>query len=349
MLKQTSFYNYNLEQLSNVLTENGMKPFTAKQLFNWVYKKDVKDFKQMSNIAKSNQDLLANLFVFDHLQIVNVLHDENHETVKFLFKLHDKHFIETVVMKFDYGYSVCVSTQVGCNMGCAFCASGTHKKIRDLSCSEIVLQFIEANNWLKENLNAKLSNIVVMGIGEPLDNFGNVISALKLITNQHGLEIGSRHITISTCGLCPRIIDFVKELPQINLAISLHAPNDEIRNKLMPINKAYPLKKLIATCKEYLTYCNRRLTFEYILLDGINDSEECALQLVDLLKGMLCYVNLIPYNETYLSNFKRSKNIKEFFNILNKNKLQATIRLERGGKIAAACGQLRIQHEENKN
>jgi len=349
MNKQTSFYNYDLDQLSNVLAENGMKPFTAKQLFNWVYKKDVKDFYQMSNIAKANQALLANLFCFDHLEILKVLHDENDETIKFLFKLQDDNCIETVVMKFDYGFSVCVSTQVGCNMGCAFCASGTHKKIRNLTTNEIVLQFIEANNWLKQNVNDKLSNIVVMGIGEPLDNFDNVVSALKLITNQHGLEIGSRHITISTCGVCPKIIDFVKVLPQINLAISLHAPNDEIRNKLMPINKVYPLKKLISTCKEYLTYCNRRLTFEYILLDGINDTKECALQLVNLLKGMLCYVNLIPYNETYLSDFKRSKKIKEFFNILNKNKLQATIRLERGVKIAAACGQLRIQHDQKKN
>ncbi len=185
-----------------------------------------------------------------------------------------------------------------------------------------------------------------MGIGEPLDNFDNVITALNIITCQHGIEIGSRHITISTCGLCNKILDFAKALPQVNLAISLHAPNDKIRNKLMPINKAYNLKKLIATCKQYLELTNRRLTFEYILLDKINDQEEHALQLVKLLKGLLCYVNLIPYNETYLSNFKRSKNVKQFFNILNKNGLQATIRLERGTKIAAACGQLRIQHHE---
>lgn len=188
-----------------------------------------------------------------------------------------------------------------------------------------------------------------MGIGEPLDNFNNVVTALKTIINQHGLEIGSRHITISTCGLCNKIIDFAKQLPQVNIAISLHASNDEIRNKLMPVNKTFPLKTLIDTCKQYLTISNRRLTFEYILLDGINDSDENAMELVHLLKGLLCYVNLIPYNETYLSDFKRSKRVKQFFNILNKNKLQATIRLERGTKIAAACGQLRIQHHENKN
>ncbi len=304
----------------------------------------------MTNIGKSNQDLLSKLFVFNELNIVKVLVDDNKETIKFLFKLHDDNCIETVIMKFDYGFSVCVSTQVGCNMGCKFCASGTHKKIRNLETSEIVLQFIHANKWLQENLNNHLSNIVVMGIGEPLDNFDNVVTALRIITCQHGLEIGSRHITISTCGLCDKIIPFAQALPQINIAMSLHASNDKVRNQLMPINKAYPLSVLINTCKEYLKISNRRLTFEYILLDGINDSDENALELVKLLKGLLCYVNLIPYNETYLSNFKRSKKVKQFFSILNKNKLQATIRLERGTKIAAACGQLRIQHnEKHKN
>ena len=188
-----------------------------------------------------------------------------------------------------------------------------------------------------------------MGIGEPLDNYDNVIAALKIIIDQNGIGIGSRHITVSTCGLCNRIIDFVKTLPQVNLAISLHAPNDELRNKLMPVNKAYPLDKLISTCRQYQDLTNRRLTFEYILLDGINDTKDHALQLVKLLKGLLCYVNIIPYNETYLSGFKRSKHIKEFANLLLKNKLQATIRLERGTKIAAACGQLRIQQHEKKN
>lgn len=341
-----SFYNFDLEQLTQLLNQNDLKPFVAKQLFNWVYKKHTTDFKQMSNIAKANQDKLAKLFIFNKLELVKTLTDAKKETIKFLFKLKDNNFMETVIMKFDYGYSVCVSTQVGCNMGCAFCASGTHKKIRNLEASEIVLQVIQANEWLNDNCKAKLSNIVVMGIGEPLDNFDNVVTALKIITCQHGIEIGSRHITISTCGLCNKILDFAKALPQVNLAISLHAPNDALRNKLMPINKAYPLAKLIDTCKKYLKLTNRRLTFEYILLHKINDSEEHALELVKLLKGLLCYVNLIPYNETYLSNFKRSKNVKQFFNILNKNKLQATIRLERGTKITAACGQLRIQHNE---
>ncbi len=349
-MNKTSFYNFDLNQLEKYLVDHQLKSYVAKQLFNWVYKKNVTDFNQMSNVGKANQDLLSSLFVFDNLEIVKVLTDDTKETIKFLFKLKDDNCIETVIMKFDYGYSVCVSTQVGCNMGCKFCASGTHKRIRNLEVSEIVLQFITANNWLKKNLNDHLSNIVVMGIGEPLDNFDNVVTALKIITNQHGLEVGSRHITISTCGLCNKIIDFAKVLPQINIAISLHASNDKVRNELMPINKTYPLAKLIATCKEYLTVSNRRLTFEYILLDGINDSDAHALELVHLLKGLLCYVNLIPYNETYLSNLKRSKRVRQFFNILNKNKLQATIRLERGTKIAAACGQLRIQHnEEHKN
>ncbi len=220
----------------------------------------------MSNIGKANQVKLDSLLIFDKLEIVNVLTDTNKETIKFLFKLRDDNFIETVIMKFDYGYSVCVSTQVGCNMGCKFCASGTHKKIRNLDASEIVLQFVTANDWLINNVKARLSNIVVMGIGEPLDNLQNVTTALKIITCQHGLEIGSRHITISTCGLCDKILDFAKALPQVNVAISLHASNDNIRNKLMPINKTYPLAKLIDTCKKYLQLTNRRLTLEYILL-----------------------------------------------------------------------------------
>ncbi len=340
----TSFYNFDLESLTKFLEKHDLKPFVAKQIFNWVYQKNVFSFDLMSNISKGNKDKLSHLITFGSLKIVKILQDK--ETVKFLFQLEDKNFIETVIMKFDYGYSVCVSTQVGCNMGCKFCASGTHKKIRNLYAAEIVLQVLQANQWLKEYQNAKLTNVVVMGIGEPLDNLDNVITALKIITNQQAIGIGSRHITVSTCGLCNKILAFAKALPQINLAISLHAPNNKIRNKLMPINKAYPLAKLIPICKQYLQLTNRRLTFEYILLDGINDSNECALELVKLLKGLLCYVNLIPYNETYLSDFKRSKNIKQFFAILNKNKLQATIRLERGTKISAACGQLRIQHHE---
>lgn len=348
-MKKLSFYNYDLKGLEEILTKQNIKQFVAKQMFNWVYKKQVTDFKQMSNIGLENQKKLGDLFCFDTLRIIKILCDKNNETFKFLFELDDRNFIETVVMKFDYGFSVCASTQVGCNMGCKFCASGTHKKIRNLNANEIVLQFVLANEWLQTNFKAKLSNIVVMGIGEPLDNFDNLITALKIITCQHGLEIGARHITISTCGLCNKLLDFAKLLPQVNVAISLHAPNDTIRNKLMPINKTFPLDMLIKTCKQYLKLSNRRLTFEYILLDGINDSDENALELVALLKGLLCYVNLIPYNETYLSNFKRSKRVKQFFNILNKNKLQATIRLERGTKIAAACGQLRIQHDENKH
>ncbi|XQP55567.1 MAG: 23S rRNA (adenine(2503)-C(2))-methyltransferase RlmN [Mycoplasmoidaceae bacterium] len=345
-MNKISFYNFDLPTLESYLQEHNLKPYAAKQLFNWVYKKNVTDFRQMSNIGKANQELLASLLVFDQLTIIKVLADEKKETIKFLFKLKDDNCIETVIMKFDYGYSVCVSTQVGCNMGCKFCASGTHKKIRNLEASEIVLQFVMANNWLLTNINSRLSNIVVMGIGEPLDNLDNVITALKIITNQHGLEIGSRHITISTCGLCNKILTLAKALPQVNLAISLHASNDATRSKLMPINKTFNLDQLIQTCKKYLEVTNRRLTFEYILLDEINDSDENAYELVDLLKGLLCYVNLIPYNETYLSDFKRSKRVKQFFNILNKNKLQATIRLERGTNIAAACGQLRIQHHE---
>ena len=246
-------------------------------------------------------------------------------------------------MKHDYGNSVCVSSQVGCNMSCAFCESGRLKKVRNLETYEMVLQLLN----IEKICNIKITHVVLMGIGEPFDNYQNVMNFIDIINSGKGMDIGARHITVSTCGVVPKIKEFTNFGKQINLAISLHAPNNEIRNKLMPINKAYPLEVLIPTLKEYIKKTNRRLTFEYILLSGINDTEECALELVKLIKGMNAYVNLIPYNETSHIEFKRSseENIMKFYDILKKNNISVTIRREFGGTVDAACGQLRSKYE----
>lgn len=341
-------FNYSLQALEDKLLSLNLKKYNAKQIFEWIYKKKIFDFKQMTNLAKNTREVLDKNFIFNLLTIVKVSSDKKKEAIKFLFKLHDGNYIETVVMQFNYGYSICISTQVGCNMGCKFCASGANKKIRNLEPSEIVLQYLCAWQYLNKTKKINISNIVVMGIGEPFENYNNLIIALKTFINPFGLQIGQRHITVSTCGLIPKILHFAKDMPQVNLAISLHAANNNLRSSLMPINKVYNLNVLIETCKKYLKMTNRRLTFEYILLKNINDSQKDALALVKLLKPLLCYVNLIPYNETNLCNYSRSDKINNFFNILNKNRLLATIRLERGTKIDAACGQLRIKECQKK-
>ena len=337
-------FNYSLQNLEDKLLSLGLKKYCAKQIFEWIYKKKVVAFEQMTNLSKNARQILTKNFSFDFLTISKISSDNKKETIKFLFKLHDDNYIETVVMHFNYGYSICLSTQVGCK----FCASGTNKKIRNLEPYEIVLQYLAAWKYLNKTSKINISNIVIMGIGEPFENYENLITALKIFINLYGLQIGQRHITVSTCGLIDKIIQFAKDMPQINLAISLHAANDTLRSSLMPINKIYNLNSLIETCKKYLKLTNRRLTFEYILLKNINDSKKDALDLIKLLKPLLCYVNLIPYNETNLCDYSRSNKINNFFNILNKNKLLATIRLERGSKIDAACGQLRIKKCQRK-
>ena len=269
---------------------------------------------------------------------------EDKDVCKYLFELSDGEHIEAVLMKHDYGNSICVSSQVGCNMGCKFCESGRRKKVRNLETYEMVLQIL----MIEKLLGERISHVVVMGIGEPFDNYDNLIKFFKIINHPKGLAIGARHITVSTCGIIPKILEFSDFPLQINLAISLHAPNNEIRDKIMPINKAYPIIELIPALKTYLNKTNRRITFEYIMLDGINDSEECALELANLVKDINCYINLIPYNETNNIEFKRTKTVQimRFYDILKKNSVNVTIRREFGGKIDAACGQLRSKKED---
>ena len=335
-----SIYNLDLESLKEYFINHNDKKFRAEQVYEWLYKKRVSSFEAMTNLKKETISMLNEDFSIKKLELVLVERDV--DVNKYLFKLSDGEHIEAVLMRHDYGNSICISSQVGCNMGCKFCESGRRKKVRNLETSEMVLQIMQ----VEEDIKVRISHVVVMGIGEPFDNYDNIIRFLKIINDPKALEIGSRHITVSTCGI-PKIEEFMNFPLQVNLAISLHAPNDELRSKLMPINKAYPLKDLIIVLKKYIEKTNRRLTFEYILLDGVNDTEACALELSKLISGMNAYVNLIPYNTTENIQFNRSKTIQimRFYDILKKNKINVTIRREFGGNISAACGQLRSKEE----
>ncbi len=337
-----NIYDYSIEQLEQYFLEKGEKKFKATQVFEWLYRKRVTSFEEMTNLRKDLIASLNNDFIINRLKIV--VKQSDVDVDKYLFELDDGNKIEAVVMNHDYGRSLCISTQVGCNMGCHFCESGRLKKVRNLKTSEMVLQLLA----IEQDLNCRITHLVLMGIGEPFDNYDNVINFINIINHPKGIALGSRHITVSTCGIIPKIRQFIKDGKQVNLAISLHASNDELRSSLMPINKVYKLTELIEVLKEYIKETNRRVTFEYILLDGINDQKENALELANLLKGMNCYVNLIPYNETSYINLKKSdqKTILNFFDVLKKNKINVTIRREFGKNVSAACGQLRANHKE---
>ncbi len=339
-----NFFNYTLKDLQTLLLENGFKKFNAQQVFDWVYKKYQTDFSQMTNLSKTLVAWLQEHMYFSGLseQVKQVSKDG---TTKFLFKLEDGNQIETVLMHFDYGNSICVTTQVGCNMGCKFCASGQLKKVRNLEACEIVMQVYYLNKYLYTNDQPLIRNIVVMGIGEPLDNYENLSRFLNIVRDDHGIGIGSRKITVSTCGLVPRFDDWIRDFPQVGLAISLHAPNDTIRSQIMPINQAYNISQLMQAVKKYINATNRRITFEYILIDGINDSTACAQELAALVKDILCYINLIPWNPVNNTTFKRSQNVRGFYETLRKCGITATVRQEKGSDIDSSCGQLRAKHE----
>ena len=337
-----NIYGLTLKDMEDYFISIGSKKFHADQLFSWLYEKRIESYDEVTNIKKELIEELKNNYSISRLNIVDV--QEDVDVCKYLFELSDKEHIEAVLMKHDYGNSICISSQVGCNMGCKFCESGRRKKVRNLEVHEMVLQIL----MIEKLLGERISHVVVMGIGEPFDNYDNLIKFFEIINNPKGLAIGARHITVSTCGLVPKILEFSNFPLQINLALSLHAPNNEIRDKIMPINKAYPLEEVMKAIKIYLERTNRRVTFEYILLKDVNDSEECAQELAKLVRGINCYINLIPYNETNNIQFKRTNTIQimRFYDILKKNNVGVTIRREFGGKISAACGQLRSKKEE---
>ena len=333
----SNIYDYDINDLEELLISLNEKKFRASQIWEWLYIKKVTSFDGMTNLSKDLIEKLKQNLSFDYIEIIKK--QESDLTNKYLFKLMDGNFIEAVLMNHDYGLSICVSSEVGCNMGCKFCESGRLKKVRNLNTYEIVEQIL----LIEKEINKRIDSVVIMGIGEPFDNYNNIITFIKIINDSHGFAIGARHITVSTCGIIPKIKEFMNLDLQVNLAVSLHASNDELRSMIMPINKVYPLSDLISVLKEYITKTNRRVTIEYVMLNKVNDKEENALELANLLYGMNVYVNLIPYNETSHIEYKKSTSIMKFYDILKKKKINVTIRKEFGSGIDAACGQLRAK------
>lgn len=327
----------DLQQIGSFL--NSQQNFRAKQIFEWLHNKNVESFDDMTNLSKELRLELKSKSVIKGVKIFKRLNSQKDDTIKYLFSLSDDNIIESVFMSYDYGNTVCISSQVGCRMGCSFCASTINGLVRNLSTGEMLSQIYT----IQKDLNKKVSNIVIMGCGEPFDNFDNIIKFIEIINSPIGLNIGQRHITVSTCGLVQRIYDFADKKLQSTLAISLHAPNNELRQKIMPIAKKYSIDEILQACKYYINTTHRRITFEYSLINGINDSQQCAEQLGKLLRHILCHVNLIAVNEIKENNYKKSsqKNIDNFVSILNKYGIETTVRKKLGDDIDAACGQLR--------
>ncbi|WP_423362890.1 23S rRNA (adenine(2503)-C(2))-methyltransferase RlmN [Mycoplasma sp. P36-A1] len=339
-------YDLNLEDLEEYFLQINEKKYRAKQVYEWLYVKRVDSFEKMSNLSKNIIAQLNESFYFDEL-ILHTKQESLDGTIKYLFKLKDGNYIETVLMRYNYGNSVCVSSQIGCNMGCAFCASGQLKKVKDLTSGQITAQVMLVQKDIEIN-EERVSHVVVMGIGEPFDNYDNVMKFIRNINNPFGLAIGARHITISTCGIIEGINKYMNEDLQTNLAISLHSAINETRSKLMPINVKDDLQVLKESINQYIQKTNRRVTFEYILLKGINDSEEDAKNLIKYARGMNVYINLIPYNSVDNTTFKNvSRNeANKFSQYLKDAKINVTIRKEHGTDIDAACGQLRSKKEK---
>ena len=335
----------DIEQLKTWMKENGEKEFRAKQVFSWIYN-EVWNFKDMTNISKSTLEKLENSFFIGIPKILETYSSKNSDTRKHLFILHDGNVVEGVVMQYNHGNSICISTQVGCNMGCKFCASTISGAVRSLSSGEMIGKIMAEQKQLRE----RIYKVVLMGSGEPLDNYDNVVKFIRDVNSENGLNIGQRHITLSTCGIVPKIKSLADLDLQITLAISLHAPNDELRLKTMPIAKAYSIAELMDSCKYYIDKTGRRVTFEYALVKGINDSKKQAEELAKLIKGMLCHVNLIPINEIDENDLKKSnlEQVKLFKDTLIKHGIETTVRKEMGLDINAACGQLRKSYIEKR-
>ncbi|PRS30288.1 23S rRNA (adenine(2503)-C(2))-methyltransferase RlmN [Bacillus pumilus] len=343
-----SIYSFELHEMKEWLKEQDEKPFRAAQIFEWLYEKRVTSFDEMSNLSKDLREKLKDQFTITTLKTV-IKQTSQDGTIKFLFELHDGYTIETVLMRHEYGNSVCVTTQVGCRIGCTFCASTLGGLKRNLEAGEIVAQVLKVQQALDET-DERVSSVVIMGIGEPFDNFEEMLAFLKIINHDHGLNIGARHITVSTSGIIPKIYQFADEQMQINFAVSLHAPNTEIRSRLMPINKAYKLPILMEAIEYYIQKTGRRVSFEYGLFGGVNDQVHHAEELADLLKGIKCHVNLIPVNYVPERDYVRTprEQIFLFEKTLKERGVNVTIRREQGHDIDAACGQLRAKERQEE-
>lgn len=346
--QKPSIYSLQLDELKTWLKENNEKPFRAEQIFDWLYTKRITSFEDMTNLSKNLRVMLAEQFTITTLKTI-IQQQSADGTIKFLFELHDGYSIETVLMRHEYGNSVCVTTQVGCRIGCTFCASTLGGLKRNLQAGEIVAQVVKVQQALDET-EERVSSVVIMGIGEPFDNYDDMMSFLRIINHDKGLNIGARHITVSTSGIIPKIYKFADENMQINFAISLHAPNTEIRSKLMPINRAYKLPDLMEAIRYYIQKTGRRVSFEYGLFGGVNDTVEHAEELAKLIKGVKCHVNLIPVNYVPERDYVRTprEQIFEFEKTLKNNGVNVTIRREHGHDIDAACGQLRAKERKEE-
>lgn len=333
----TSIYSLTPKTAAEYLKLNGFKASQADNIFKDIYALGACSFEDMKHTSKELVKALQKDFFFEKFLCEQI--SDSDSTVKYLFKLSDGNFIETVLMRQEFGNALCISTESGCNMGCKFCCSGKLKKLRDLTVSEMIMQVL----YIEREQKIKISNITVMGIGEPFDNYENLCGFLDIASYGHGLAVGTKHITVSTCGLVPKIYDFAKRENPCNLAISLHAPDDTTRNLLMPINKRYDIKSVIEAAKHFSEKCNRKVLLEYIMLNGINDSKEQARLLAELIGGARLFVNIIPYNPSPDDDFKRSDEsaIRDFYDVLKKHGIGVTRRREFGGDLNAACGQLR--------
>ena len=334
----------SLKQLEGYLTECKQPKFRAKQIYAWLHQKLVTSFSQMTNLPKNLIAVLEEDCEITAAKSLRVLESKIDGTRKYLLQFADGELVESVLMKYNHGYSICISSEVGCKMGCTFCASTKAGFVRRLTTSEILEQVY----FVQRDMNERIGHIVMMGIGEPLDNYDNVLQFLRMISDENGLNIGMRNISLSTCGLVPQIKELQKEGLGLTLSISLHAPFDDLRSQTMPVNKTYPIDTLLAACREYAADTGRRISFEYALIRGHNDDERCAAELVRLLKGMLCHVNLIPVNEIRETDYKKSEqqNIRRFEQYLNNRGITATVRRTLGADINAACGQLRREQKE---
>ncbi len=336
---QKNIRSMTLTEIADDFAELGFPKFRAKQVYSWVQEKGVASFDDMTNLSKEMREKLAKNYILSGCKINTKLVSKIDETVKYLFEMNDGEYVESVVMKYKYGYSICISTQVGCKMGCTFCASAIGGFVRNLDAGEMLSEIFTAQN----DLNIKINHLVLMGTGEPLDNYDNVMKMLTLLTDENGQNMSMRHISLSTCGIVPKIYDLADKKLGLTLSVSLHAPNNTIRNNSMPINHKYDIDELLKACRYYAKTTNRRISFEYAMIKDINDSDACAVELANKLKGILCHVNLIPVNNVRETNFVKStvERQKKFIDILASRGITATVRRTLGSDINASCGQLR--------
>ena len=346
-MEKTDIMSLDAEELSEILVELGEKKFRGKQIFQWLHVKKVFSFDEMTDISVKLRELLKEKFFINRLEMQRKLESRIDNTIKYLYKLSDGNFVETVLMEYNYGRSICISTQVGCKMGCRFCASAIAGFVRNLTPSEILMQIYET----ERDMGIRVSGVVLMGIGEPLDNYENVLKFLRLVSNKNGNNLSLRHVSLSTCGIVPKINSLAELKLGLTLSVSLHCADNDKRSEIMPVNRTYDLNSLIQACRNYIAKTGRRVTFEYAVIDDVNSSEADADRLANLLRGMYCHVNLIPVNKVKERSYRTARSgVEEFAKRLDKRGINATVRRTLGSDIEAACGQLRRDAaEQNTN